>query len=525
MREDRGSGVTEPPRSTAVGRDAHRRAAIRIGIGYASQLTFAHVLAALAVTATLISLSKNTAGDARALLTDRNLITIVVLIAVSAVTGAIADVVNVFPSLRWYAEGREPSARQRRAAVRIPARQTAVHLTVWILSGAVFTAVNLDLGAAVALLIGLVILSGAASTACMCHLLTQRTLRPIIATAMRATRPQRRAPGVLARLMIVWLIFGTLPMMGIALLVSARANGWFVERTAPVERPVLVLALISIALGMRAMALTARSISDPVGDVVLAMGEVERGRTTASVGVYESSEIGSLQTGFNQMVGGLAERERLRDVFGRHVGADVAIQAMVQDGVLSGDLRHVGILYIDLVGSTQLAAARPPRDVAIILSRFFQTVVAEIDRRGGTVNKFQGDAVLAVFGAPLAVHGAASAALAAARTLATDLCALPEVDFGIGVAAGTVFAGNVGAENRYEYTVIGDAVNEAARLADYAKGRRSRVACSGDAVAGADISERRHWEARGVVSLRGRPEPTMVSVPIDAESPSVLDGS
>lgn len=515
--------MTKPSTSRAAGRELRRRAAVRIGIGYALQLAFAHVVAALAVTATLISLLQNTVGDARALLTDKNVITTVVLISVSAVAGAIADVVNVFPSLHWFAEGRVPSSRQRRAAIRIPARQTAVHLTVWILSGAVFTVMNLDRGAAVAVLIGLVILSGAASTACICHLLTQRTLRPIITMAMQATTPQRRAPGVLARLMIVWMIFSTSPMMGVALLVAARANGWFVETTAAVERPVLVLTLVSLVLGMRAMALTARSISDPVGDVVLAMGEVERGRTTASVGVYESSQIGSLQIGFNQMVDGLAERERLRDVFGRHVGADVAVQAMVQDSVLSGDVRHVGVLFIDLVGSTQLAAARAPWDVASILSQFFQIVVAEIDRRNGTVNKFQGDAVLAVFGAPLAIHGPTSAALATGRTLAIHLRALPEVDFGIGVSAGTVFAGNVGAENRYEYTVIGDAVNEAARLADYAKEQQSRVACSGAAAADADVSEREHWEARGFVGLRGRPEPTMVSVPIETEPASVLN--
>ncbi len=95
----------------------------------------------------------------------------------------------------------------------------------------------------------------------------------------------------------------------------------------------------------------------------------------------------------------------------------------------------------------------------------------------GLINKFQGDAALAVFGAPLRTDDPASAALATARALATELRRL-HVDFGIGVSAGPVFAGNIGAENRYEYTVVGDAVNEAARLADRAKDFDARVLCS-----------------------------------------------
>jgi adenylate cyclase len=316
-------------------------------------------------------------------------------------------------------------------------------------------------------------------------------------------------------LMIVWALFSALPMLGIGLIVLARSNGWFVAKTAPVERPVLVLAAVSLALGIRAMALTAQSISDPVGEIVLAMAEVEHGATATSVDVYEQSEIGRLQTGFNRMVGGLAERERVRDLFGRHVGVDVASQAITQDATRSGDVRSVGVLFVDLVGSTQLAMAGRPEEVARVLNEFFRIVVAAVDAHQGLVNKFEGDAALAVFGAPLDVADPASAALATARDLSVALKALSDNDFGIGVSAGPVFAGNIGAENRYEYTVIGDPVNEAARLADHAKELPSRVACSARAVEAATEIERRRWAATGSVSLRGRPHPTAISVPVD----------
>ena len=164
------------------------------------------------------------------------------------------------------------------------------------------------------------------------------------------------------------------------------------------------------------------------------------------------------------------------------------------------------------MGSTQLATTREPHEVAAVLNEFFQIVVAAVDERRGLINKFQGDAALAVFGAPLRTDDPASAALATARALATDLHRLG-VDFGIGVSAGPVFAGNIGAENRYEYTVVGDAVNEAARLADRAKDFDGRVLCSAAAIDRADEAERRCWAVQGSEMLRGRSRLTQISAP------------
>jgi class 3 adenylate cyclase len=177
------------------------------------------------------------------------------------------------------------------------------------------------------------------------------------------------------------------------------------------------------------------------------------------------------------------------------VGEEVVRRAVEDNESLSGDERDVAVLFIDLVGSTQLTSTREPHEVAVVLNEFFQIVVAAVDERSGLINKFQGDAALAVFGAPLRTDDPATAALVTARALGVELRRLP-VDFGIGVSAGPVFAGNIGAENRYEYTVVGDAVNEAARLADRAKDFDGRVLCSGGAIDRADEAERRCW-ARG----------------------------
>jgi class 3 adenylate cyclase len=108
--------------------------------------------------------------------------------------------------------------------------------------------------------------------------------------------------------------------------------------------------------------------------------------------------------------------------------------------------------------------------------------------------------------------------LASARSLRSQLHRLPLVDFGIGVSAGPVFAGNIGAENRYEYTVVGDAVNEAARLADFGKTSDRRIMSSAAAIDRADAAERQHWVSSGEIVLRGRSVPTHVWVPELASS-------
>jgi adenylate cyclase len=191
----------------------------------------------------------------------------------------------------------------------------------------------------------------------------------------------------------------------------------------------------------------------------------------------------------------------------------VVRRAVEENESLSGDERDVAVLFIDLVGSVQLASTRDPHEVAEVLNDFFRIVVAEVDKHRGLINKFQGDAALAVFGAPLRTDDPASAALATARALGTELRRLP-VDFGIGVSAGPVFAGNIGAENRYEYTVVGDAVNEAARLADRAKECDGRVLCSGAVIDCADETERGRWAGYGSEVLRGRAEATEISAPV-----------
>jgi adenylate cyclase len=243
------------------------------------------------------------------------------------------------------------------------------------------------------------------------------------------------------------------------------------------------------------------------------MSDVGAGRTDVSVTVDDVSEIGLLQAGFNKMVDGLRERQLLADLFGRHVGVEVAREALQRDIGLGGETCEAAVLFIDVLGSTALASTLPPDEVVGVLNSFFGVVVTVVERHGGWVNKFEGDAALCVFGVPVPQDNAAAAALAAARELRSELRSLPRIDAGIGVTCGTVVAGNVGAEARYEYTVIGDPVNAAARLSELAKGRPERLVASAEIVDVADEQEAARWQPDGEVTLRGRAAPTRLAVP------------
>jgi adenylate cyclase len=267
-------------------------------------------------------------------------------------------------------------------------------------------------------------------------------------------------------------------------------------------------------VGLLATLIAARAIADPVTSVRAGIDQIARGELDAHVPVDDGSEVGLLQAGFNRMAEGLRERERIRELFGRQVGEDVARAALREGTRLGGEERQVGALFVDLIGSTSVAMAMPPTEVVRLLNRFFRVVVEVVEAEGGLVNKFEGDGALCVFGAPVPRDDPARDALRAARALADRLSRdVPEIDFGIGISAGIAVAGNVGAEHRFEYTVIGDPVNEAARLSELAKQRPERVLASEAALAKATDAESAAWRITDSAVLRGRDVATGVAHP------------
>jgi class 3 adenylate cyclase len=208
----------------------------------------------------------------------------------------------------------------------------------------------------------------------------------------------------------------------------------------------------------------------------------------------------------------------LRELFGHHVGADVARHALEHAGTeRSGELREASFLFVDVIGSTSLAQRLPPQDVMAALNSFFQTVVTVTSEHGGWVNKFEGDAALCVFGAPVDQPDHANRALRAARALRDEFDrgnVVGGLEAGIGVSSGQVVAGYVGAADRYEYTVVGDPVNEAARLTEAAKQWPRRLLASATSLQAAAREEQAHWSVEASLELRGRAAPTLSFGPL-----------
>jgi adenylate cyclase len=420
------------------------------------------------------------------------------------------------PVERWLLGERPATPEEQDLILSYPARMAQISLKIWGVAAIVFTAVNATESAELAVSAGVVALLGGTTCCTVLYLLAERAMRPVVARALAGRAPQRaRGPSVAARLTMAWTLVTGVPLLGIAAIVVADLAGTQIDTLATVS--MLFLAVAGLAVGLSATVLAARSVGDPVRAVQEAMLSVERGDFDARVHVEDGSEVGQLQAGFNRMAAGLAERERVRDLFGRHVGQDVAKAALDGELRLGGEEREVAVLFVDLVGSTALAAHRPPTDVVALLNAFFRLVVEVVERHGGWVNKFEGDAALCVFGAPTPREDPAGDALAAARELRDRLAEeLPELEAGIGVSAGPAVAGNVGAEQRFEYTVIGDPVNEAARLCELAKRRPERVLASDAALERASEAERKHWGLGEEVELRGRAAPTRLATPADA---------
>ncbi|MCH1866767.1 adenylate/guanylate cyclase domain-containing protein [Nocardioides sp. CFH 31398] len=440
-------------------------------------------------------------------------IAIPVYVGVAVVVGAVWGTAWALRALRWASEGREPDERDRRRALRVPLRLTAIQGGLWATAALLFTTLTVilqpDLWIAVALTNGI---SGVVVCS-IAYLFSEFALRPIAARALMGHGPPLdRGSGVRRRMMLFWSLGTGVPTAGLftVAILSFTRDDISLERLRVI---ILVIAGVVLTFGALITLLNARAVVAPILAVRDALALVERGDLDVEVVVYDGTELGRLQAGFNEMVTGMKERERIRDLFGRHVGQEVADAAVRREVELGGEIRTVSVLFIDIVGSTGFAVDNEPTEVVEVLNRFFAVVVDEIDRARGLVNKFMGDAVLAVFGAPVEHEDHAGAALAAARRMAERLLEeVPEIRAGIGVSTGEAVAGNVGDAKRFEYTVIGDAVNTAARLTELAKDVEGCILVTRTSVETAGGDEAAHWVHHEDVTLRGRSTTTATSV-------------
>jgi adenylate cyclase len=445
-------------------------------------------------------------GESRVLAVVSNLVLTAVFIAVFALAHRARIVRLLRGELGWMAAGAPPTAEVAERLTRLPQRVGTSVLQVTTLVAGITAALNLTFertpAESVRILVGLVLIGVVVSA--LAYLTAERVLRPVFVTGLaelRGGRARRGAIGVRHRLVLAWAIGSGVPLLFVMTIPLGHGNG--VELSP--EVPAAFMAAAGLFIGAVTTITVARSVADPLDALRSAFDMIEAGDLDVHVPIDDPGEIGRLEAGFDRMVAGLRERRQLEDLFGRHVGVDVARHALDAGVRLGGERREVSVLFVDVIGSTALSDTVEPEVVLDALNRVFDAVVRIAGDDGGWIDKFAGDAALVVFGAPLPTDDHAARCLRVARRLRDALVASEAaggLGIGIGASTGIAVAGNVGSEERYDYTVIGRPVNESARLTELAKDRPARLLASAEAIARSG-AEAANWRAAGSVVLRG----------------------
>lgn len=269
-----------------------------------------------------------------------------------------------------------------------------------------------------------------------------------------------------------------------------------------------------VALGSFLSFLLARSLRRPLKAMRNAALAIGKGNFGVDIPVDTYDEVGDLARSINDMAAGLAEKEKIKESFGRAVDPRVRDYLLQNDKNLAGDLLNATILFSDIRGFTQFSENHEPHEIVEWLNTYFEEMATSVREHGGIVNKYVGDAILAVFNAPLPLADHAQAAVDCALDMLARLEKLnlkfrerqsAEINIGIGIHTGKVIAGNIGSSERQEYTVIGDTVNTASRIEGLCKKFKNPLLLSADVFH--QIKTNPQFGRLGKAVVKGKSEP------------------
>jgi len=273
-----------------------------------------------------------------------------------------------------------------------------------------------------------------------------------------------------------------------------------------------VAAVVSVSMGARLASIMSRALAR----VNAALKKLEQQEYVHVDALRTGDELEDLATGFNTMVDGLKERDKLRSTFGKYMTASVMEHLLNGKVSLGGETLTVTILFTDIRSFTSISEKMDAQALVGLLNEYFTEMVGIVMQEDGVVDKYIGDAIMAVFGAPVPKPNDAENAVRAAVRMRHALATLnarlkerglPPLRTGIGIHTGEVVAGNIGSEARMEYTVIGDAVNLASRLESNTKELGVNILISDDTYK----LVREKVVARQVreITVKGRAKPVM----------------
>lgn len=253
----------------------------------------------------------------------------------------------------------------------------------------------------------------------------------------------------------------------------------------------LILCGIFVVLAFRLNSLVQNSIKNPIEEMLRIVEKVRNGDFTQRIRVLSNDEIGMLGDAGNNMIAGLAEREQIRDTFGKYVTPQIRDEILSGRIPLHGERQTATLLFSDLRNFTSYVEANDPEEVIKSMREYFTAMQAAIRNYEGLVLQYVGDEIEAVFGVPLKTADHADRAVQAAMDMRRNLeelnsrrALLGKTPFrhGIGIHTGPVLAGNTGSEDHLSYALIGDTVNLASRIEGLTKTLQWDILVSDEAV-------------------------------------------
>ena len=253
-----------------------------------------------------------------------NLVAAGIYVAVAVPVGIVWGNFALRAALAVAREQQAPTETERRVVLRGPVSIGLRMAVLWAVAAVVFGVLNLRYSGLLAFEVAITVALAGVTTSAVGYLLTERLLRPITARVLRADAPGRpEVPGVAARAVLAWALGNAVPVLG-AMLVGLFTLAEVGITARELAITVLGLGGVALVIGLLVTLLAARAAADPVLSVRDALARVEEGELDVEVAVYDGTEVGLLQGGFNRMVAGLRDRDRIREAFGTYVDRDVA---------------------------------------------------------------------------------------------------------------------------------------------------------------------------------------------------------
>ncbi|MBY0469550.1 HAMP domain-containing protein [bacterium] len=279
---------------------------------------------------------------------------------------------------------------------------------------------------------------------------------------------------------------------------------------------IYITTIVSV-IGFYVIFLFSLSLTRPLISLVEATEEISKGNYQVKIKKTSNDEIGDLSKSFTEMTQGLAEREKIKNAFSKFHSKDIADKILSGEMQLTGERKKVTIFFSDIRSFTSISEKLEPEQVVELINGYMTRMVRIIFAHGGVVDKYVGDAIMAVYGTPISHENDSLRAVSAALRMRAELKRFnedqaangkPVIAIGMGMHTGSVVAGNIGSPERMEYTILGDNVNLTSRMESLTKEFKTDILISDETYA--EIQEFIHCEARGTTKVKGKAEEVAV---------------